>query len=75
MFPPTQRSNKTVYPVLLDDHYGFGLMFILAQMFPLQYPMDSLFGASILVLALQNLGNFRSFERWEMAMSYRKQKD
>lgn len=62
MFPPTQHSNKIVYPVLVDNHYVFALMFILALMFLFSYLMDSFFSVSVLVLALENLENFRSFE-------------
>lgn len=33
LFAPMQHSNKTVYPVLLYNHYGFALMLILALVF------------------------------------------
>lgn len=58
MFPPTQHSNKIVYPVLLYNHYDFASMFILALMFFLRCLVESLFNASVVVLALENAGEF-----------------
>lgn len=56
LFPPMQHSNKTVYPVLLYNHCGFALMFILAPFSPM--PSGKCIHASVLVLALENAGEF-----------------